>query len=427
LGWGGWWYWDPVENASFMPWLAATALLHSALVMEKRNALKVWSIFLAIVAFSLSLLGTFLVRSGILTSVHSFASDPTRGIVILAILAVIIGGAFVLFALRANALKAGGVFAPVSREGALVLNNLFLATGIVAVFVGTLYPLLLEALDGQRISVGAPFFNLTFGALMVPLVLLVPFGPYLPWKRADLAGVTQRLIWAIVATLVLWLIIAFVLQSGATLTTFGLLLGTWVIVGAIADILDRARVGRIAFGESLRRMAGLPRTAWSTAMAHFGLGVTILGIVIVSSFQTENITTLKPGESLQISGYGVTLAGSENYQGPNYVGDAVTFDIVAPNGSTAKAVSEKRVYTAQRMPSTEAAITNFGLSQLYLAIGDLDDAGAYVVRAWFKPYVTLVWLGALIMAAGGLLSLTDRRLRIGAPQPARTRQKVEAA
>ncbi|MCB9993440.1 MAG: heme lyase CcmF/NrfE family subunit [Hyphomicrobiaceae bacterium] len=427
LGWGGWWYWDPVENASFMPWLAATALLHSALVMEKRNALKVWSIFLAIVAFSLSLLGTFLVRSGILTSVHSFASDPTRGIVILAILAVIIGGAFVLFALRANALKAGGVFAPISREGALVLNNLFLATGVVAVFVGTLYPLLLEAMDGQRISVGAPFFNLTFGALMVPLVLLVPFGPYLPWKRADLSGVVQRMVWAMAATLVVWLIVAFTLQSGATLTTLGLLLGTWIVVGAAADILDRIRLGRIPLGESMRRLTGLPRTAWSTAIAHFGLGVSILGIVIVSSFQTENITTLKAGESLEISGYTVTLSGSKTYQGPNYVGDAVGFAIVTPGGSNAEAVSEKRVYTAQRMPSTEAAITNFGFSQLYLAIGDQDESGAWVVRAWFKPYVTLVWIGALIMAAGGLLSLTDRRLRIGAPKPARTRQKAEAA
>ncbi|HHS82659.1 MAG TPA: heme lyase CcmF/NrfE family subunit, partial [Devosia sp.] len=247
LGWGGWWFWDPVENASLMPWLAATALLHSALVMEKRNALKVWTIFLAIMAFSLSLLGTFLVRSGILTSVHSFASDPARGLVILSMLAVVIGGAFSLFAWRASALRSGGLFAPISREGALIVNNLFLATAVVAVLVGTLYPLILQAVSGTLISVGAPFFNLTFGILMAPLVLLIPFGPFLAWKRGDLVAVTQRIAGAAGLTLLITIVAAIIMGTSVSLASLGLLLGFWVAIGALADLADRAKVGRIPF------------------------------------------------------------------------------------------------------------------------------------------------------------------------------------
>ncbi|RZA28981.1 MAG: heme lyase CcmF/NrfE family subunit, partial [Lysobacteraceae bacterium] len=265
LGWGGWWFWDPVENASFMPWLAGTALLHSALVMEKRNALKIWTIFLSIITFSLSLLGTFLVRSGILTSVHTFASDPTRGLVILALLAAVIGGAFALFAFRSSSLRAGGLFAPVSREGALILNNLLLSTATVAVLVGTLYPLLLDALGGQTISVGAPFFDLTFGAIMAPLLVILPFGPFLAWKRADLVAVTQRLAW--VAGLALFVtVLIFALRGGTvSLAPLGLLLGFWVAFGALAELQDRAKFFRTDFMTSMRRLFGLPRTAWATA------------------------------------------------------------------------------------------------------------------------------------------------------------------
>jgi cytochrome c-type biogenesis protein CcmF len=297
LGWGGWWFWDPVENASFMPWLAGTALLHSALVMEKRNALKIWTIFLSIITFSLSLLGTFLVRSGILTSVHTFASDPTRGLVILTLLALVIGGAFALFAFRAASLRQGGLFAPVSREGALILNNLFLATAVGAVLVGTLYPLLLDALTGTTISVGAPFFNLTFGALMAPLLLVLPFGPLLAWKRADIVAAAQRLIGA--AALAIFAAILISALGGATisLAPIGLLLGFWVSFGAIAELVDRSKIGRIPLGESARRLIGLPRTAWSTAIAHFGIGITVLGIVATTAWETELVTTLNPGES----------------------------------------------------------------------------------------------------------------------------------
>ena len=425
LGWGGWWFWDPVENASFMPWLAGTALLHSALVMEKRNALKIWTVFLAIITFSLSLLGTFLVRSGILTSVHSFASDPTRGIVILALLAAIIGGAFSLFAWRAPALKAGGLFAPVSREGALVLNNLFLATATAAVLVGTLYPLVLDALTGTLISVGAPFFDLTFSILMAPLLIVLPFGPFLAWKRGDLLAVTRRLAAAIIVALVLVAFVFFLSGVEMSFAPLGLLLGFWVMAGAVADLVERARLGKVGFGTSLRRLGGLPRSAWSAAIAHFGLGMTVIGIVIVSTYATENITTLKPGEAATLSGYTLTLSDEQVITGPNYDADRIILTVTAPGGATRDVHSEKRVYRASRMPTTEAGILTYGLSQVYVAVGDAVDTGGHVVKIWYKPYVLLIWFGAIVMAAAAALSLTDRRLRIGAP--ARAKMRAEAA
>jgi cytochrome c-type biogenesis protein CcmF len=418
LGWGGWWFWDPVENASFMPWLAGTALLHSALVMEKRNALRIWTIFLAIITFSLSLLGTFLVRSGILTSVHTFASDPTRGLVILSLLAVFIGGAFALFALRAGSLRAGGLFAPVSREGMLVLNNLLLATATAAVLVGTLYPLVLDALTGQTISVGPPFFNLTFGAIMAPLLVLIPFGPFMAWKRGDFVAVGQRLMFA--AGLALFVaILIFALGGGeVSLAPLGLLLGFWVSFGALAELVDRAQFGRIAPAQSLRRLFGLPRTAWATAIAHFGVGVTVIGIVATSAWETELVTTLRPGESAELSGYVMRFDGIEHVEGPNFVTDTGTFTLTAPSGGTRVTAPERRFYPASGTPTTEAAIETYGFSQLYIQLGETSDSGENVVRAWYKPYVTLIWLGAVIMALAGCLSLSYRRLRVGAPRPA---------
>jgi cytochrome c-type biogenesis protein CcmF len=418
LGWGGWWFWDPVENASFMPWLAGTALLHSALVMEKRNALKIWTIFLAIITFSLSLLGTFMVRSGILTSVHTFASDPTRGLVILALLAAFIGGAFALFAFRASALRAGGLFAPISREGALILNNLFLATATAAVLTGTLYPLILDALTGRTISVGAPFFSLTFGAIMAPLLIVLPFGPFLAWKRGDLVAVTQRL--AFVAGAAIFVTILIFALSGASisLAPLGLLLGFWVGFGAIAELIDRAGFGRMAIGISLRRLVGLPRTAFSTALAHFGVGVTVIGIVTASAWQLELVTTMQPGTSKALGSYIVAFEGIDTRRGENFMAEEGRFTVIAPDGSTREFRPERRVYPASGTPTTEAAIETYGFSQLYLQLGEAAADGSHVVRAWFKPYVTLIWLGALVMAAAGVLSLSDRRLRVGAPRPA---------
>ncbi|WIJ24352.1 heme lyase CcmF/NrfE family subunit [Devosia sp. RR2S18] len=417
LGWGGWWFWDPVENASFMPWLAGTALLHSALVMEKRNALKIWTIFLSIITFSLSLLGTFLVRSGILTSVHTFASDPTRGMVILTLLAIVIGGAFALFALRAAALRQGGLFAPVSREGALILNNLFLATAVGAVLVGTLYPLLLDALTGTSISVGAPFFNLTFTALMAPLLIVLPFGPLLAWKRADIVSAAQRLIGAAALAIFVTILISALGGVSISLAPLGLLLGFWVAFGAIAELVERSRLGRIPLRESWRRLVGLPRSAWSTAIGHFGMGVTVLGIVATTAWETELVTTLNPGETAELSGYTIAFDSFEQLPGPNYIADAGHFTVTAPDNGTRELVADRRTYVASGMPTTEAAITTYGFSQLYLQLGEpLDDT--HVVRVWYKPYITLIWLGALLMAFAGCLSLTDRRLRVGAPRRA---------
>ena len=421
LGWGGWWFWDPVENASFMPWLAGTALLHSALVMEKRNALKIWTIFLSIITFSLSLLGTFMVRSGVLTSVHSFATDPTRGIVILVLLALFIGGAFTLFAMRASTLRAGGLFAPVSREGALILNNLFLATGLAAVLVGTLYPLILEAF-GRTISVGAPFFNLTFGALMVPLLLLLPLGPFLAWKRGDLVAVTQRLAGAAIAALAIAIVVFFIAGRSISLAPLGMLLGFWVACGAIADLIDRTKLFRIAPAESWRRLAGLPRSALSTAIAHFGLGISVMGIVATSAWSSELITTAAPGQTLALAGYTLHFDGIDDTPGPNYEAERGLFTITAPGGGTQQVDAEKRVYTVGRQPTTEAAIETYGFSQLYLQLGEKGQGDAYVVRVWFKPFVTFIWFGALIMAFAGFLSLSDRRLRVGAPR----RREAEA-
>ena len=417
LGWGGWWFWDPVENASFMPWLAGTALLHSALVMEKRNALKIWTIFLSIITFSLSLLGTFLVRSGILTSVHTFASDPTRGLVILTLLALVIGGAFFLFALRASSLRQGGLFAPVSREGALILNNLFLATAVGAVLVGTLYPLVLDALTGTTISVGGPFFNLTFGALMAPLLLVLPFGPLLAWKRADVVSAAQRLMWAAALAVFLTILISALGGVSISLAPIGLLLGFWVAFGAVAELVDRSKLGRIPLRESGRRLIGLPRSAWSTAITHFGMGVTVLGIVATSAWETELVTTLNEGETAVLSGYSIAFDDFDQVRGDNFIADQGHFRITAPDGGTRTMVAERRTYVATGTPTTEAAIETYGFSQLYLQLGEpLDDT--HVVRVWHKPYITLIWLGAILMAFAAMLSLTDRKLRVGAPRRA---------
>ena len=416
LGWGGWWFWDPVENASFMPWLAGTALLHSALVMEKRNALKIWTILLSIVTFSLSLLGTFLVRSGVLTSVHAFASDPTRGVVILVLLALFIGGAFALFALRASALRVGGLFAPISREGMLILNNLFLATGLAAVLVGTLYPLVLEAIGGKTISVGAPFFNLSFGALMVPLLILLPLGPFMAWKRGDLGAVVQRLAGAAAATVVATIVVFWIAGWSVSLAPLGILLGFWVGFGAIAELVDRIKLGRIPVADSWSRLVGLPRTAFSTALAHFGLGVSVIGIVATSAWSGEVITTMSPGQTANISGYTVHLDSIDQVAGPNYDAERGLFTLTEPGGGQRQAIAEKHVFRVSRQPTTQASINTYWFSQLYIQLGEKGTGNAYVVRLWFKPFVTFIWLGALIMAFGGFLSLSDRRLRVGAPR-----------
>ncbi|MBP2547496.1 cytochrome c-type biogenesis protein CcmF [Neorhizobium galegae] len=415
LGWGGWWFWDPVENASFMPWLAGTALLHSALVMEKREALKIWTVLLAIMTFSLSLLGTFLVRSGVLTSVHAFATDPSRGIFILAILTFFIGGAFVLFAWRAPTLKSGGLFAPISREGALVLNNLILTVSTATVLTGTLYPLVLETLTGEKISVGAPFFNLTFGLLMIPLLLAVPFGPLLAWKRGDLLGALQRLYVAAGLALAAGFGLLYAQSGGPVVAALGLAIGFYLVFGALADLWYRANFGKLSFKVAFARLKGLPRSAFGTALAHLGLGVTVLGIVAVTTFQTEHVVEMRQGETAEAGGYTLLFDGMREAVGPNFTEERGHFTVSRGGVAIADVWSSKRLYTARRMPTTEAGILSFGASQLYVSLGDHMEDGGLVVRIWWKPFILCIWGGAVIMMIGGFVSLSDRRLRVGAP------------
>jgi cytochrome c-type biogenesis protein CcmF len=426
LGWGGWWYWDPVENASFMPWLAGTALLHSAVVMEKREALKIWTILLAILTFSLSLIGTFLVRSGVLTSVHAFASDPMRGIFILAILVLFIGGALALYAWRAPLLKQGGLFAPVSREGALVFNNLFLTTACATVFVGTLYPLALEALTGEKISVGAPFFNATFGPLFVPLLIAVPFGPLMAWKRGDLRGVTQRLTAAFILAL-LGVAAVCVIEGRPVLAAFGIGLAVFVIAGAMTDMVERTGLWRAPFGTALRRAAGLPRSAWGSTFAHIGLGITLLGVIGVTQWATEQIVSLRPGDKVSLRHYEFTFDGTTPRAGPNYNELAVKFTVRRNGERIGVMEPAKRTFATREMTTTEAALMSRGFSQIYVSLGDTNPDGSIAVRIYHKPLVLLIWLGCIVMVFGGGLSLSDRRLRVGAPKPAKARTALQPA
>ena len=419
LGWGGYWFWDPVENASLMPWLAGTALLHSAIVMEKREALKVWTLLLAILTFSLSLLGTFLVRSGVLTSVHSFANDPSRGIFILVILVVFIGGSLALFAVRAPALKQGGLFAPISREGALVVNNLLLTATAATVFTGTLYPLVLEALTGEKISVGAPFFDRTAGPLLLCLLLVMPAGPLLAWKRGDLRGVAERLtfaagIAAVVAAVTLWLA-----KGGPILAAAGLFCAIYAIIGALIEFSERLQLFRASASVSLSRARGLPRSAFGTLLAHIGVGVSLLGIVAEAGWSQEKVVALKPGDQISIASFDLSFEGLQQREGKNWRDQVGRFEVRRGGVPVATLEPSKRAYVVSNQPTTEAGIKTFGLGQLYISLGEPMPGGAISARIYWKPLVILIWLGGVVMALGGALSLSDRRLRVGAPKPAR--------
>ena len=427
LGWGGWWFWDPVENASFMPWLVATALIHSLAVTEKRGSFKNWTVLLAIAAFSLSLLGTFLVRSGVLTSVHAFATDPTRGMFILLILCVFIGGSLSLFAVRAPQLKQGGLFAPISREGALVLNNLLLTVACATVLFGTLYPLALEVLTGIKLSVGAPFFNLTFGPLFGLLLLALPIGPMLAWKRGDLLGAAQRLMAAGIAALIAIAVLYAWTYGGSTFAPLAIGLAVWVIAGALSDIAERTALFRVPPSASLRRARGLPRSAWGTAMAHAGLGVALIGVVCETTWNSEYIATLKPDQVARVAGYELKLEGLTQRQGPNYRETLAQFSVSLDGRPMPAMTPSKRSFTTRGMSTTEAALLTRGASQLYVSLGDASSDGGIAVRIYYKPLVLLIWWGPVLMAFGGVLSLSDRRLRVGAPKPARDARRLQAA
>jgi cytochrome c-type biogenesis protein CcmF len=419
LGWGGWWFWDPVENASFMPWLVSAALLHSAIVVEKRNALKVWTILLAILAFSLSLIGTFLVRSGVLTSVHAFAVDPERGVFILVILSIFIGGSLALYAWRAPVLQSTGVFAPISREGALVVNNLLLTTAAAAVFIGTLYPLGLEAVTGEKISVGPPYFNFTFGILVLPLLLLIPLGPMLSWKRADMWPAAQRLWFAAIAALVCGVIALTIQYRGPVMAPFGIALGVWLIAGSLVEIAERIRFLRAPPATSWARLKGLPGQAFGMTLAHLGVGVMVIGIVSITAWRVEVVTSLKPQDTMQVAGATITFLGEEPLEGPNFTGITGRFQLDRPGQDPVVLTSEKRIFMPSRQPTTEVGILSTWTGDLYVAMGDTDASGGRVVRAYSNPLVALIWIGTVIMFIGGCFSLADRRHRVGAPKRAR--------
>ena len=415
LGWGGWWFWDPVENASFMPWLVGTALLHSAIVVEKRDALKSWTILLAIITFSLSLIGTFLVRSGVLTSVHTFASDPGRGVFILMLLVIAIGGSLALFAWRAPRLEAGGLFQPVSREGALMLNNLLLTTAAATVLLGTLYPLLLEAITGDKVSVGAPFFNATFVPLMVPLVAALGIGPLLAWKRADIAGAAARLKFAGALTVAAVVVVLWASEKHAALGAMGVGLAVWLAASGLIELARRIGLGRMSLGDSLRRAAGLPRASYGMTVAHLGLAIAVAGVTGGALWETESIQIMKPGEQVTVAGYDITFVGVEDVRGPNYLAERGTFTVARDGERIAIMQPEKRRYVVSRQDTTEAAIRTNGIYDLYLVLGESNGKGGWATRFYHKPLVPWLWIGAMVMVLGGLISLSDRRLRVGAP------------
>lgn len=412
LGWGGFWFWDPVENASFMPWLIAAALLHSAIVVEKRESLKAWTILLAIMAFGFSLIGTFIVRSGVITSVHSFANDPERGVFILMILGVFMGGALTLFALRASALEAKGLFSIVSRESALLANNVLLAVSCFVVFIGTIWPLVAEMLWDRKLSVGEPFFNAAFTPFMVLLALILPVGAMMPWKRAEIRRSLLPLRGALVLAVALGLLI-YAMQTGrSALGPIGAGLGAWVVFGAAVDLWTRA--GRGGIGSRLSRLGRMGRADWGKATAHSGLGVTIFAVAAMHAWAVEDIRVVRVGETFPVGPYEVLLKDVRDVQGPNYL--STTAEMVVTRGGDAVATlyPEKRVYPVQAMPTTEAAIDYGFTRDIYLVIGDPQVGGGFAVRSYVKPFANWLWGGSALMALGGFFSLTDRRYRLAA-------------
>lgn len=411
LGWGGFWFWDPVENASFMPWLISAALLHSAIVVEKRDVLKVWTILLAIMAFGFSLIGAFIVRSGVLTSVHAFASDPERGVYLLAIAGFFIGGALTLFALRANSLESKGVFGLASRESALILNNVILAVSAFIVFLGTIWPLIAEMGWGAKISVGAPFFDATFTPFMVLLAAILPIGALLPWKRARVQA-TLSVLWpgallAIILAGMTWSIS----NERSILALVGVALGSWLIFGSILELATRT--GRGSVRSRMRRLARLPSADFGKAVAHIGFGVTILGVALLLAWEEEDIRVAKHGDSFSLAGYQFTLNDVVEVQGPNYISQQAEVKIRSDAGEEFLLFPEKRYYPVADMQTTEAAIRNGFFDDVYVVIGAQQSDG-WALRTHIKPFANWIWSGAILMALGGVCSLVDRRVRIGA-------------
>ncbi|MEP4195817.1 MAG: heme lyase CcmF/NrfE family subunit [Aliishimia sp.] len=409
LGWGGFWFWDPVENASFMPWLLAAALLHSAIVVEKRESLKSWTILLAILAFGFSLIGTFIVRSGLLTSVHAFANDPERGVFILMILAIFMGGALILFSLRAGVMEAKGVFGMVSRESALVANNVLLAVSCFVVFVGTMWPLVAEMFFDRKLSVGPPFFNAAFTPFMAVLGLILPIGAMMQWKRAKIGKAVHSLRYAFGLAVAVGLMV-WTMQTGKSmLGPAGAFLAAWIIMGAALDLWSRT--GKAG---SVMRLMRLPRADWGKTIAHMGLGVTMLGVSGLMAWQHEDIRVAMVGEAFEVKNYQLTLNDVQELEGPNYI-STMAFITLAQNGEViAELTPEKRIYPVAQMPTTEAAIDYDLARDVYVVIGDAQSNGGWAVRTYIKPLTNWIWIGCGLMALGGLFSLSDRRFRVAA-------------
>ena len=422
LGWGGWWFWDPTENASFMPWLAAAALLHSAIVVEKRGALKNWTILLAIVAFSFSLLGMFLVRSGVVVSVHSFASDPERGVFILAFLALIIGSTLSLYAWRAPSLKGGGLFATLSRESALVLNNILLSIYAAVVLIGTLYPMILEAVNGTQISVGPPFFNFATAVIMTPLILALGVGPMLAWKRGKGDRIKALIIPVLIIALLTAVVIFWITAGTSLMTGLGLMLAFYLMGSSLMEMADRVKLFKDP-AKAGKRLWALPRAAKGMTLAHLGLGVILLAITVSEAWSEEKLLVMKPGDQTTVSGYTFTFTEARPIAGPNYTAVEGHFDVTKGGQPITKLVPEDRLYTSPFMNTTEAAIHPLFSGDLYAVIG--ESAGIdkntgqqkFAMRLYFKPLISGIWFGVFLMVIGGFLSLTDRRLRLGTAAP----------
>jgi cytochrome c-type biogenesis protein CcmF len=426
LGWGGWWYWDPVENASFMPWLLGTALLHSAAVVEKRETLQRWTVLLAILTFGMSLIGTFLVRSGVLTSVHSFAVDPTRGVFILVLIVLVIGGGLVLYALRAPGLETGNPFAPVSREGALVLNNLLLCAGMATVFLGTFYPLFAEVWSGVKLSVGPQFFDATFVPILAPGIIAMVIGPVLAWRRGKLVAAIRRLLPALIGAALVPAVVFAVDRTAPPAALVGIALAVWAMLGVLTDLADRSGVAKLPALISWRRLRYLPRGTWGYAIAHFGVGVLIAGITVSTAWRSERIETLRPGESIEIAGRTLRLVGVTEGDVANYHAQRAQIAVDRPGSAPMTLYPERRWYPVARSQTTNTAIATNGLGDLYLALGDPDGQGGWVLRAYYNPLVPWIWFGAILAALGGVVSLSDRRLRLRLPA-ARTSIAVTSA
>src|SRR3954471_980905 len=413
LGWGGWWFWDPVENASFMPWLVGTALMHSLAVTEKRGGFRVETVLLAIIAFSLSLMGTFLVRSGVLTSVHAFATDPTRGIFILMFLVIVIGGSLALFAWRAPKVGLGGSFEVVSREAALLANNVLLLVAAASVMLGTLYPLFLDALGLGKLSVGPPYFESVFVPLMAPAIFLMGIGPIAKWKQAALPELATRLKWAFLIALITALLLPFTLGKWTPMIAFGLLLALWVLLASLLNLQQRVTQLRGTSGLSyLKQLRTLPLGYYGMLVAHLGVAVFIIGVTFVKGYETEKDVRMQVGDTVEVGGYTFRLDGLAEVQGPNYEATRGSVAVLKNAKVLRTLYPEKRFYRVQQMPMTEAAIDTGVTRDLYVSLGEPVEGGAWVVRVYHKPFVDWIWGGAFIMALGGVLAVSDRRYRL---------------